>query len=202
MAIKIPIVIIVAFLYLTTVFATCRRDCNRIDYSFEMPVKAYPNLESIRVGDTIWIEISEPVSLKDLNTNRSVNYSGVVNLGTNIGFQEIIGTTPQIINAANDFSLKIINGVEAPTSNSDLFREYLFTERNGAFLFKLEVIPKRLGTFRINLGSAANVYTVNDKCSKASFVFNFENTNQHFYLYPNGGSTQSGGGTYYFKVKS
>lgn len=201
MAIKISIVNIVAFLYLTTVFATCRKDCTRTNYSFEMAVKAYPNLDSIPVGDTIWIEINEPVSLKDLNTNTNVNYGGVVNLGTNIGFQEIIGTTPQIINAADDFSFKIINGVDATSSNSDLFREYLFTERNGAFLFKLGVIPKRFGTFRMNLGRAANVYTVNDKCSKASFVFNFENTNQHFYLYPNGDSTPSGGGTYYFKVK-
>lgn len=185
---------------MATVFATCRKDCTRTDYSFEMAVNAYPDLDSMRVGDTVWVEINETVSLKDLNTNENINYSGAVNLGTNIGFQEIVGTTPQIINAATDFSSKVINGTEISSTNSSLFKEYVFAENNGKFLFKLGIVPLRTGVFRINLGSAANVYRANDKCSKASFVFNFKNTNQHFYLYPESGSPP-GGSTYYFKVK-
>lgn len=202
MVIKLQTVVIVVFLYTATVFATCRKDCSRIDYSFEIAAKAYPDLDSIRVGDTIWIEINEPVFLKDLKTNTSINYSGTVNLGTNLGFQEIKGSTPQLINSANDFLFKIIEGIEVNSLHSDLFKEYLFVERNNMFLFKLGVIPKRSGIFRINFGSAANVYRANDKCSKASFVFNFENTNQHFYLYPGGSGSLPGGSTYYFKVKS
>lgn len=201
MVIKLSTVTIVAFLYMVTVFATCRKDCSRTDYSFEIAAKAYPDLDSIQVGDTVWVEINQPVSLKDLNTNTSISYSGAVNLGTNIGLQEILGTTPQIINAATDFSFRIIYGTEVNSANSDLFKEYVFTESNNMFLFKLCIIPKRTGVFRINLGNAANVYRANDKCSKASFVFNFKNTNQHFYLYPGGYSTPTGGSTYYFKVK-
>lgn len=202
MFIKLSTSLIVVFLFLTTVFATCTKDCSRTNYSFQMTASAVPDEDSIRIGDTIWIEVNEPVTLQDLKTYNNVNYAGAVNLGTYIGFQEIIGSVPQITNVAKDFDVKVNVGLIVTSSNPELFKEYLFTERDGKFCFKVGIVPRRSGTFRINLGSAANVYTSTNPCSKASIDFNFANTKQHFYLYPNGNGTLPGGGTYYFKVKS
>lgn len=58
---KFPTVAILLSIYMITVFATCRKDCSRTDYSFEIAAKAYPDLDSIRVGDTVWVEVNEPV---------------------------------------------------------------------------------------------------------------------------------------------
>lgn len=203
MATKLLPVATFILLYVATVFATCKkpRDCTQNNYAFELSAKVYPDLDSIRVGDTTWIEIDEPVTLQDVFTSASINYSGAINLGAIIGFQEIIGSTPQIVSVANDFNFKLINGTEVGSSDTQLFREYQFAEKSNRFLFRLGIIPRRAGIFRFNLGSAANVYRANDQCSKASFSFNIKNSNQHFYLYPNGGGATSGGGTYYFKVK-
>jgi hypothetical protein len=41
----------------------------------------------------------------------------------------------------------------------------------------------------------------NSNCERASFQIDFQQTDQHFYLYPGGAGTPPGGGAYYFKVK-
>ena len=52
-------------------FSTCtpRFDCANTTYNFEIGVKAYPDEDSIHVGDTIWFEINESTALKDMIRN-------------------------------------------------------------------------------------------------------------------------------------
>ncbi len=198
---KITTIATLIFIYVATVFATCKKNCTENIYSFDANLKAYTDLDSININDTIWVEMNEATTLLDKLSNTQKKFSGAGNLGTAIAFQEIIGSTPQIINVANDFNYKLINGILLNNPNIQLIREYQFIEINDRYLFKLGIIPKRQGIFRFIIGDAANVYSKNNICSKASFSFNFVNTNQHFYFYPGGAGTPAGGGTYYFKVK-
>jgi hypothetical protein len=199
---KITRVTTLLFIYVVTIFATCKKNCTENIYSFDMKLKAYPNLDSVNINDTIWVEIDEGTTLFDKISNTQKNFSGAGNLGTAIGFQEIIGTVPQIKNVANDFNYKLINGVLLNNPYTELIREYQFIEINSRYLFKLGIIPKRQGIFRFIIGDAANVYSKTNNCSKASFSFNFVNTNQHYYLNPNfPGGPVPPGGDYYFKVK-
>jgi hypothetical protein len=166
------------------IYANCRkpRNCAQTSYSFEIGARAFPDLDSIRVGDTLWIEINEPVTQQDANTNSGINFSGAANLGTVIGFIELKGNR-QSADAANDFDLKLISGTYVGMSTiPSLFREYFFAEENTSYTLRLAVIPKKTGIYRISLSDAANVYRKNEECTKAFFRLNFENTNQHLYF--------------------
>lgn len=169
-------------------------------YKFELGIRAYPDSESINVNDTIWLEINEPTTLMDLNTRKEINYGNAANLGSAIAFQKLSGTNEFNVKAADQFNYRLIEGVETNNADPSALREYLFQEKNGLYLFKLGVIPKNSGTFRLFFSNAANVYRNNDNCTKAFFILNFKNTNQHIYLFPGLVDSLSGGGVYYFKV--
>ena len=58
--------------------------------------------------------------------------------------------------------------------------EYIFFESQNTYNFKLGIIAKKKGIYAIGIGNAANVYTENDPCRKASFLFKLINTNNHY----------------------
>jgi hypothetical protein len=185
------------------IWASCNKsfDCAENVYSFGLGIRAYPDKDSIHVGDTVWFEINEPTTLKDLQSGTDVDYSGAENLGSFVSFSELVNADPKWIDAASKFSFKLNQGSDVTSANFGLGREYIFDERNGRYVFKLGIIPKQNGIFSILFSNAANVYRNNNKCPKASFGLNFVNTDQHYYLSPfyTGGPTPVGG-DYYFKV--
>lgn len=179
-----------------------RFGCADTVYNFEIGVKAYPDSDSINIGDTIWFEINTPDILRDKQTNALIDYSGVENLGSVISLQKL-NNNSFTIKALNKFKLILLKGTKVNnTIDPDLFNEYLFDDKNGYYQFKLGITPLETGIYGLIFSNAANVYRKSDKCSKASFVINFIQTNQHYYLNPNfqGGPTPVGG-DYYFKVK-
>ncbi len=100
------IVFYLLIFYLGT-WASCNKDfdCRGTIYSFEAFYKAYPDKDSIKINDTIWIESNTPTQLKDLISNRMVDYSGAANLGTAIDYLEILGgdfNNPGVIPSANN----------------------------------------------------------------------------------------------------
>jgi hypothetical protein len=198
MGIRLKILTII--ILLSTIYATCKKDCVMANYTFKLGVKAFPNLDSVFIGDTIWLDVNEPTTLRNIETGTLVSFNNATNLGSNIGFQEVLSAT-QFRNAANDFKFKIIFGIETANTNPQLFRDYLFAEQNGRYLFKLGIVPLVVGVYRLGFGNAANVVRNNSPCERASFQIDFQQTDQHFYLYPGGAGTPPGGGVYYFKVK-
>lgn len=175
-------------------------DCHNTYYNFELGIMAYPDRESIAVGDTLWLEVSSPTTLEDKNTGRLIDYSGAANLGSAIAFQRLSGTNQFSTKAANQFDYKLVLGKETSNADPELLREYLFGEERGRYGFKLAVIAKEPGTYRLFFSNATSVFRKGDECTKAAFELNFTNTNQHVYLFPNHSGPQSGGGVYYFKV--
>lgn len=83
-------------------------------------------------------------------------------------------------------------------------REYLFIQQGVNYSFKLGIVCIQKGVFGFGFSNAANLYRLSDKCTKASFIINVENTHQHYYLNPNINSvnfdTTKSSGSYYFKV--
>jgi len=123
-------------------------------------------------------------------------------LGTVLGFEELLGNG-NFRFAANDFNFLVLKGRETLNVNSERFREYLFAEEGGFYVFKLAFIPSRAGVFRIGLSDASNVYTVNNPCDRTTFLIRFKETNQHLYYNQwNYGVTPTlPNGVYCFKVK-
>lgn len=181
------IVIFGLLVFFMCIGGTCRKwDCSQTDYTFEAFYKAYPDKDSISIGDTIWLELTTPTLLKNLMNNQIVDYSGAENFGCAISYLELIGgsfSDPGSLPAANSFDNILKIGFISPTDKQDQIRAYLFKEENGMYVFKLGIVPKKKGLFAIAPGNAANVYRKSDNCSKAGFSLTFKDTDQHIYLY-------------------
>jgi hypothetical protein len=182
---------------------SCTKDgCFNETYSFEIFVKGSPDFDSILINDTIWFEINEPVALKDITSNRIIDFNNSANLGSAIAFGELLGNS-QEKDAVVDFNYALISGVETSSVNPARFKEYLFKEESGKYIFRLGVIPKKAGIFRLGFSDAANVFRKNQACGKAYFKIRFKETNQHLYFNDQnfGISTPLPSNMYCFKVK-
>lgn len=204
MVIKSLAVTILTLIALTSIFSTCKKGgCANTVYNFEIGIKAYPDLDTIHVADTLWFEINSSTTFTDLASNNNVDYSGSKNLGSAMGFGQFFGKD-SVKDAANSFEYILVKGQNVNNPFVLKIREYLFVEQNNSYLFKLGVIPKEKGIFGIGFSNAANVFRSNDQCTKASFNIFFQNTRQHYFLNPNINSnntdTTKPSGSYYFAV--
>lgn len=192
MATSISRVLILVILSFITIFSTCKKGglCgDNNTYTFENNyATASPNNDSVLIGDTIWIEINIPSKLRDINTNQIVDFSNAVSIGNSFGVGEFIGgsiSDPGTIGAVNNFSYITIKG---HLINDNILNEriqFSFNKINDSFYLKVGVIPKITGAYYVGISDDAGVYRKNDVCTKATFDFQFANTNQHLYLYQN-----------------
>ncbi len=169
--------------YIIFTSSTCKKNgnCTETSYSFEALAKVLNPYDSINIGDTIWLEINAPTSQKDLLSGQIISYTNASNLGTAIGFGELIDPNSPVY-AANEFNYVLIKGIPVANSNTTGIREYSFIESANTYEFKLGIIPKRRGYFNFGLSNAANVFRKNDKCTKAFYRIYFKDTPLHLYL--------------------
>ncbi len=184
----IRIIILLLFSYML-IYSTCKKriNCNEIIYSFQTNIRTFPDVDSLNVNDTIWIDFSCPTKLMDVYSGNIIDYSGAENFGTDISFLEFTGgsvNNPGGIAAVDAFEYKLIYGIFIPDSHlPNQNKDYKFIEVGNEYKFKLGIIPKRSGIFTFSPGNATNVYTKQNKCDKASFSITLANTNQHLYFY-------------------
>lgn len=200
-------IIILPLIYITMVYGDCSKNkgClgNNSGYSFSMDSRLFPNLDSININDTLWLEIRGPVVMLDNQSGQMINYSNAANLGTVVGLNELLGNS-NFRGAFNDFNLYLKNGTNVSNNFDPLaLKEYLFSEVNNEYIFLLGLIPQKIGIYRVGFGNAANVYRRNDGCSKSGFSFAIKNTNCHaYYNNQNFGITNTDSSRLYcFKVK-
>src|SRR5688500_14719940 len=101
-------------LTVSSVFQKCtctKNGCFDESYSFNIFVKSSPDKDSILINDTIWFEINEPVTLKDVISNREINFDNAANLGSAIAFGQLLGNS-QEKDAVSDFNYVLISGAE------------------------------------------------------------------------------------------
>ena len=192
---------------ITSIDSTCKKEilgCANSVYSFQTGMSVYPDQEAMHVGDTLWIEMNIPTSQTDMSSGKIIDYSNAANFGANVGMSEIINKY-SFLSAANFFDYKLVLGRSLQSPNIVQLRSFLFIEQNAKYLFKLGIVPKQKGVFGLGVSNATNVYRNSDYCTKASFLINIENSNQHYYLNPALNSsnfdTTKTSASYYFKVK-
>jgi hypothetical protein len=161
--------------------STCKKNgnCTETSYSFEADAKVINPYDSINIGDTIWLEITALITQANRISGQTVTFSKAENLGTAIGFAEII--LPEIKGAANDFAYLLVKGTTVTNPKITEIREYSFLEGSNTYEFRLGIIPKRKGFFNFGLSNAANVFRKNDKCTKAFYRIYFTQTPLHLY---------------------
>jgi hypothetical protein len=184
---------------------TCKKGllCKPKTHSFVLGIKAYPDADSIKIGDTLWLEVNEPTTLFDRVSSAPVDYSKAKNLGTSIAFGKLLGIGLFEDQNASKFAYILKVGIPDQRPDSSKYRDYLFSELNGKYQFKLGIIPKEKGVFKMFVSNASNVFRKNEECTKAGFQINFTQTNTHYYLNkvvaPDVDLTGPGG-AYLFKV--
>jgi hypothetical protein len=190
---------LITLLFVTSLFlikCDCKKlqlDCTKVQNEFVLPVKSYPNKDSINLGDTIFLEINESISFVDIRTNQTITFNGAENLGSAIGFQMYDSVTKNWLDAVDQFFFFLTKGRESANTNNKLYKEYLFSEQNGLYLFKLGVVPKQNGLFRLVFSNSNNTYRKDDKCTKANFTINFKETNHNRHLVGYTGPDVQGG---------
>ncbi len=172
----------IALCYLVFTASTCKKNgnCTETSYSFEAYAKVVNPYDSINVGDTIWLEITTPVTQMDGISGQTVSFTTASNLGTAIGFGELINPNAPVY-AANEFNYILLKGIPVSNPNIAGIREYSFLESASMYEFRLGIIPKRKGIFNFGLSNAANVFRKNDKCTKAFYRIYFTQTPLHLY---------------------
>jgi|SRR5690348_3459521 hypothetical protein len=191
MVTKIFVVVILLLIGLATIFSTCKKGvlgCVNPSYYFKVTAKAYPDNDSVQIGDTIWISINFSSKLINISSLDTIDFSGATNLGTDISFDIFTGGSidnPGTSYAANNFNYILLQGDSINNQLPQRIRAFLFKENNNMYNFKLGVIPKFTGTYGLAIGNAPSVSRKSDKCTKADFEIDFASTNQHLYLYQN-----------------
>lgn len=187
-------ILLIAFVSLC---ATCHKriDCTQNIYNFKVGIKALPNTDSIPLNDTLWFAINESTELQDLNLNRPVPFKNAANLSFVFGVWQVLGAR-ELQPGVSSFDYVIKKGVNIRPLNPSFLKEFQLAEESNRYLLEVGFIPRTKGVFRVLTENAANVYTKDNPCDKASFSVNYVDTDQHFYL----GYNISGEGVYYFKV--
>jgi hypothetical protein len=74
--------IILSIIYLFCIYASCSKNKNCIEntYSFSTNIRVSPDVDSVNINDTIWLEFISPTRLTDVVSGNSINYDNAVNL--------------------------------------------------------------------------------------------------------------------------
>jgi hypothetical protein len=180
---KFSIIISITLIYIIFASSTCQKSgfgCTETTYNFEAIAKVVNPKDSINIGDTIWLEISASVLQTDLLSGNPITFKNAANLGTAIGFGELVNPNSPVF-AENDFFYVLQKG-ENVNNNRAGIKEYKFTENGNMYEFRLGIIPKKKGYFNFGLSDASNVFRYDDKCTKAFYRIYFKETPLHLYL--------------------
>lgn len=166
---------------------SCKKPClqNGVSHSFAITVNMNPGTDSIKIGDTIYLNSITSTTLIDVNTGQSINYNGADNLGTTLSFSELIPGVDTGKGAVADFQYFSINGKiynDPAIPNPTSFQQLKYQESNSSYILKVGIIAQKKGVYGVGIGDGLNV-TRKGSCDKAGFLISYANTNQHFYLH-------------------
>lgn len=181
MAIKKFTVAILLITAMASTFSTCKKGglgCANAVYNFNISESVYPDKDSIKIGDTLSLNINTSTFVTDLESGNTINYNNTVNLGNVITILKFKGG--QTPGAINEFNLNIKNGKKVSSIDPSSEIEVLFEESDNVYKFLLLITPKDTGRYVLTIGDAANVYRKENKCTKANFAISFQDTDQHF----------------------
>lgn len=183
---KLYVITIFSLLAMIICFSACSpKSCVDASYHFTMNENFLPEKDSIRVGDTLWMNSSHSTTFIDLSSNKSVDFSNSL-LGSNIRILQFPEASTNVSGAVNNFIIVKIFGREIGNDNIPAENKgFYFEEINSNYTLKLGFVAKQKGIYVISVGNSLGVVQNNQGCSKADVEINNNNNNNHLYFYQN-----------------
>lgn len=113
---------------------------------FELPISVYPVKDTLRVGDTLWIETKSSDLLYESSTKKTYQIANV-DFSTRIAV--LRNETPRYLSqqpgALNSFKVvTIIRGIEQP---QETFADFKFNHENNQYIAHCGLIPQKKGVY-------------------------------------------------------
>lgn len=187
----------------------CPKPCVEANYTFAVTARFTPDMDSIKIGDTIFLESTFPTTLQETQSGRLIDYSGALDIGNSLSVLQLLTSDTLAKDAVSNFSYasligKIYNDRNIP--RPDGVDQLVYSQTGNSYKLNIAIIPKVSGVYGLGLGNGlSNGRTNSNSCEKASFNTTVVNTNQHLYLFnlwrPDIVIDQNGRrGVYFFKV--
>lgn len=176
----------IGLLIFAVINSGCPKPCIEANYSFAVNSQIIPALDSVHLGDTIFLTSTFPVNLTDQRTGVIVDYSNSTDIGSTLAISKLPKGDTVAADAVFDFNYVSVNGKiynDRSIPRPDGVQQLTYMEMNGNYLLKVGLIPKQTGNYILGLGNGlSNGRKKSRSCQKASFDISINNTNQHFYL--------------------
>lgn len=174
----------IGLMLVITINSGCPKPCVEANYSFAVNSQITPDIDSVHVGDSIFLNSSFTVKLTDQITGMVVDYSNSSDIGSTLGIVKLIDGIYPGIDAVDEFNYSsiigdIFNDNSIPSPNK--VQQLKYKEVNDHYQIKIAIIPKQKGIYYFGIGNGLSNGRGNSKtCEKAGFIITFTNTNQHF----------------------
>lgn len=176
--------LIIAFL-----ISGCPKPCIEANYSFAVNAQIVPDLDSIKVGDTIFLTSSFSTTLTDQLGGQKIDYSNSTGISNTLAVSELPLGDTIAKDAVFDFDYISINGRiynDRNIPSPDRVQQITYQESNDEYILKVGLIAKQVGVYILGIGDGlSNGRKKSHACEKASFSTSINNTLQHFNLIEN-----------------
>ncbi len=89
----------------------CPKPCIEANYSFVVNSQISPDLDSVHIGDTIYLISSFPTKLTEQTSGRIMDYSNSTGIGCTLGVVKLIDGTYPGTDAVNEFNYISLTGM-------------------------------------------------------------------------------------------
>ncbi|MEO8822886.1 MAG: hypothetical protein ABI366_04865 [Ginsengibacter sp.] len=174
---------------LAILISGCPKPCIEANYTFAVNSQITPDLDSVHIGDTLYLTSSFSSSLKDKIGGAIVDYSNANNINSTLGIGIFVDGNKIPNDAVFNFDYFSIKGGvynDRNVASPDGTQQLIYQELNGKYELKIGLIPKIKGIYGLGVGDGLSTGRSGVKgCQKATFSISLNNTNQHFYIYQN-----------------
>jgi hypothetical protein len=122
------------------------------DVLFEFPISVYPVRDTLRVGDTLWIEANNPDTIFEIFTNKRYPLQ---NIDFRTRFALFRNETPELLSLQPGAigSFKIVNKIGGIENPQQTFSDYRYKYENNKYIALSGIIPQRRGVYTLNFFS-------------------------------------------------
>lgn len=165
----------------------CPKPCVEANYSFAGSLQLTPDVDSIRIGDTLFISTSFSNSLTDQSTGSLINYSNANDIECTLSVAQLISgdSIPKGAVAQFKYSSQlgsIYNSVNIPSP--DLVQQIKYQQVGNNYQLRVGLIALNKGIYALGIGNGlSNTRNNTSACEKANFNFSISGTNQHAYYF-------------------